>query len=463
MGLREKFRDWFLEPTPERSITTVDDYLAATSDFWFNGHAYPITGIQQTLAGDRAERITNSLESYATQAYAANGVVFACMAVRQLVFSGIRFQFQQLNKGRPSTMFGTPALTLLEQPWPGGTTQDLLARLIQDVDLAGNAYWTLVDSELVRLRPDWVDIVLAPIRRQGATLGWRKLGYLYTEGGSASGEDSIALLRDEVAHFAPMPDPLATYRGMSWLTPVIREIQNDQLMNSHKRKFFENGATPNMVIKGIEARSNKEFLEKVEMIEGAHAGVANAYRTLYMTPGADATVVGNNMVQLDFKVVQGAGETRIAAAAGVPPVIVGLSEGLQGSSLNAGNYGQARRRFADGTMHPLWQNVAGSFQTLVPAPRPATRLWYDSRDVPFLREDRDAAAKIQQAQAATMRLLVDGAWKPESVVAAVDAEDWGLLEHTGIPTVQVQNVNPVNAADDNDGDADHTDVTNNDA
>jgi phage portal protein BeeE len=273
----------------------------------------------------------------------------------------------------------------------------------------------------------------------------------------------VALLRDEVAHHAPMPDPLATYRGMSWLTPVVREIQNDQLMTTHKRKFFENGATPNMVIKGIEARSNEEFLKKVEMIEGSHSGVANAYRTLYMTPGADATVVGRDMKQLDFKVVQGAGETRIAAAAGVPPVIVGLSEGLQGSSLNAGNYGQARRRFADGTMHPLWQNAAGSFEHLVPPPGPAQRLWYDSRDVPFLREDRDAAAKIQQAQAATMRLLVDGAWKPESVVAAVDAEDWGLLEHTGIPTVQVQNVNPPHPADDNDGDADQTDVTDDEA
>jgi hypothetical protein len=76
---------------------------------------------------------------------------------------------------------------------------------------------------------------------------------------------------------------------------------------------------------------------------GGHAGVANAYKTLYLTAGADATVVGKDLQQLDFKVVQGAGETRIAAAAGIHPVIVGLSEGLAGSSLNAGNFAAARR------------------------------------------------------------------------------------------------------------------------
>ncbi len=450
MGLRSTLRDWFTAPSPERSISTVDDYMAAMNEyFWFNGNSYPLGGlqVQQTLAGEKAERITNNLEGYATSAYAGNSIVFSCMAVRQLVFSAVRFQFQRVNKGRPSELFGMPSLRPLEIPWPGGNTQDLLSRVIQDVDLTGNSYWTLLDGELVRLRPDWVDIVLRPVVLGGATIGYRRVGYVYTEGGSQSGQESAVMLADEVAHIAPYPDPLATYRGMSWLTPVIREIQNDGLMTIHKRKFFENGATPNMVVKGVEAKTSKEFIEKVEMMEGAHSGVANAYKTLYLTPGADVSVVGVDLQQMDFKVVQGAGETRVAAAAGVPPVIVGLSEGLQGSSLNAGNYGQARRRFADGTMHPLWQNVAGSFQHLIrPPSEGSTRLWYDARDVPFLREDRDAAATIQMSQASTMRQLIDAAFKPESVVAAVDAEDWGLLEHTGIMTVQVQSVeDPQNA------------------
>ena len=60
--------------------------------------------------------------------------------------------------------------------------------------------------------------------------------------------------------------------------------------------------------------------------------------------------------------------TRLAAAAGIPPVVVGFSEGMQGSSLNAGNYSAARRRMADGTMRPLWRNAARSLATLLNVP-----------------------------------------------------------------------------------------------
>lgn len=424
----------------QRSITTIDDYISAVSQFIYQGNTYPIGqgGIQQTLTGQQAERVPNSLEGYAQGAYASNGVVFACMTVRALVFSAIRFQYQRFRAGRPSDLFGGPELGLVEEPWTGGTTQDLLLRMIQDADLAGNAYWTVRDGELVRLRPDWVEIVLQPRRVQGSILGYERIGYIYTEQGPQSGNDPIALLADEVAHFAPIPDPLATYRGMSWLTPVIRQVQNDGLMERHKRKFFENGATPNVIVSYPPEMTIEKFLKYKERLDQEHKGVDDAYKTLHLGGGADATVVGADFKQMDFKSVQGAGETRVAAAAGVHPVIVGLSEGLQGSALNAGNYAQARRRFADGTMHPLWQNAAGSLQRILPPPDSGSRLWYDARDVPFLREDEKDAAQITFVQAQTMRQWIDAGYTADSVKAVMLADDIGLLEHSGMFSVQLQ-------------------------
>ena len=119
-----------------------------------------------------------------------------------------------------------------------------------------------------------------------------------------------------------------------------------------------------------------------------------AYKTMYLAGGADVTIVGSDLKQLDFKLTQGAGETRIAAAAGVPPIIVGLSEGLQAATYS--NYGQARRRFSDLTMRPLWGNVVGSLATIVPVPGGA-ELWYDDRDIPFLAEDRKDEARDRHA------------------------------------------------------------------
>jgi hypothetical protein len=66
------------------------------------------------------------------------------------------------------------------------------------------------------------------------------------------------------------------------------------------------------------------------------------------------------------------------------------------------------------------------------------RLWYDARDVPFLREDEKDAAEIRQADAVTMRQLLDAGFTPESVTAAVIAEDFGILQHSNLYSVQLQ-------------------------
>ncbi|MGX1223146.1 phage portal protein [Streptomyces ambofaciens] len=416
------------------AISTIDDYaLALQESLGYGG--WSALGITQTQPGQAAEKAPGDLPGYA-QLFATNPVIWACMTARQFVFSSPRFIWQRLNNGTPSELFGSQDLRLLEEPWMGGTTQGLLSRVIQDADLCGNAYWTQIADELVRLRPDWVYIVLERRYHRGGVLGWRKLGYVYQE----PGEEPVALLADEVAHFAPVPDPLATYRGMSWLTPVIRETQNDNLMAKHKKRFFENAATPNMVVRLAREVSPEAFAKFKAKMEANHQGVDNAYRTLYLGGGADVTVTGTNFQQMDFGAVQGAGETRIAAAGGVPPVIVGLSEGLKAATYS--NYGQARRRFADGTIHPLWQDVAGSFGLLVRppggSPSGAVRLWYDARHVPFLREDAKDAAEIQGVQSRTIRTLVDAGYTPESVMAAVTASDWSLLVHTGLFSVQLQ-------------------------
>lgn len=424
--------------TGARSIGSVDDYIAALNESMYNGISYS-GGVTQTLVGPDEKAMVKADVSFGShsQSMKLNSVIFACMLNRQLVFSAARFRWQRLRDGSPSSMFGTPALRVLERPWEGGTTQDLLSRMIQDADLAGNSFLTVQDGQIFRLRPDWVEIVTKPRRVNGGVIGWRKLGYVYTEGGRKSGRDPVPLMADEVAHFAPIPDPVHPYRGMSWLTPVAREIRGDELMEQHKRKFFANGATPNMVVKHATGADERKIIAFAAKLEAANAGVKNAYKTLHLYPGSDATIVGKDLRQVDFKQVQGAGETRIAAAAGVPPVIVGLSEGLQAATYS--NYSQARRRFGDGTIHPLWQNAAGCLAQLLDRPLgDDVRLWYDASDVPFLREDEKDAAEIRSSNATTIRTLVDSGFTPESAVAAVDAGDMRLLEHTGLYSVQLQ-------------------------
>lgn len=397
---------------------------------WWPFPADAVQAYTTSYGVDRAEQITDTFADYSVYGLLGNTVVAAIERVRVSVFSEARFQFQRFRKGRPSELYGTDDLFLLERPWEGGTTGDLLAKMILDADLAGNSFWVVNDGELVRLRPDWMEIVLTERYNQdGEQIGWKRVGYMYYEGGkyAQTNKEPAAFLADEIVHFAPRPDPLALYRGMSWLTPVVREIQADTQATKHKLKFFENAATPNLAVKLPKEIAAEQFTEFVDKMDERHKGTENAYTTLYTGGGADVTVIGADMRQLDFKTTQGAGESRLAAAGGIHPAIVGLSEGLQGSSLNAGNFGAARRLVADATMRPLWRNAAGSLEVIV-EPQTDSRLWYDDRDVAFLREDAKDAAEITQIQAVTIGGLVKDGFTRDSAKAAVLAQNMDLLE-----------------------------------
>lgn len=421
----------------------------ATRSHWLDqiSWTYPggqaaVQGFTTTYGNSPAEPVGNSFQGYIEAGLYGNGVVYGLEQKRVQVFSQARIAFQQMRKGRPDNLFSTPELQIFETPWPGGTTGDLLSRMLLDADAAGNAFNVLIDDEVVRLRPDWVEIILAPryapmsIGQEPVQVGYKQLGIFYYEDGIGRSEPAV-FLKGEYSHFAPMPDPLASYRGMSWLTPVIRELQADTQATKHKLKFFENAATPNVAVSLPKELTPEQFRAFKKEMDVKHAGVDNAYKTLYTGGGADVTVIGTDMKQLDFRSTQGAGETRLALAAGVHPVVAGLSEGMQGSSLNAGNYNSAKRQFVDTTVRHLWQSMAGSLGHLITPPS-GSRLWYDARDIPFLLDDMRDRSEIQFRQAQSIRSLGDAGWTPESIKLAIEAEDWTYLEHSGVFSVQLQ-------------------------
>lgn len=410
-------------------------YLSQWQSLW-SGQTLPA----QTYSPNSGERCDATFEAFCRQAYSANGVVFAVSLARMLLFTEVRFRYRRLRSGRPGDLFSMPSLQVLERPWRNGTTGELLARMEQDVTLAGNFYCARRPSGMLRrLRPDWVTIVSGSPNRAGADptvdLDAQVIGYFY--GPPARPADTQFLPVAEVVHWSPIPDPKSVWRGMSWLTPVLREIDSDTAATAHKLEFFEHAATPNMVIKFDPAVTMQQVQQFQELFAEQHEGAGNAYKTLLLGGGADPVTVGSTMEQMDFKVTQGAGETRIAAAGGVPPVIVGLSEGLQAATYS--NYGQARRKFADGWARPMWRSAAASLAPLVDVPADA-ELWYDDRDIPFLQEDQKDAADIRSVDAQTVKALIEAGYAPDAVITAVANDDLTLLagQHTGLLSVQLQ-------------------------
>ena len=413
----------------EPSGLSFNDYLTMLQEFAFNGQRYVAPSM--------------SFAEFTALQGARNPIVAAAIHARMAVFSEVRFQWQAFDSGRPGRLYGGPGLSILEEPYPGGQTGDLLAELLLDADLYGNAYRVRQRIEgrdqLVRLHPERTMVVTTGVFDESTRqpYGQHLVGYAVVD---QHGNELAFFTPEEVCHFRPLPDPTHPFRGRTWLSTVLTDATADDSLSKYKHAFIRNAATPQMVVSFDNSVSKEAFERFTEAFRNEHQGMSQSFKTLFLGAGADVKVVGADFERLSMKAVQGAGETRIAAAAGVPASYLGISEGLAGSALNAGNYAAARRRFADGTIRPLWRSVAGSLQVIVSPPDAASRLWYDDRDVPFLQEEVLDAAQIRARDAQTMRTLVDGGFDPNSVVEAITANDMTRLQHTGNLSVQLRPV-----------------------
>lgn len=416
----------------ERSINPLG-FQSWTDQLKFNGLTYPHSG--GTLSQSPQE-ISHSFSGYVEGVFKNNGPVFACMEVRRRLFSEARFQFQNIRNGQPGELFGTPELKRLEQPWVNGTTRDLTSRMIQDVDLAGNFYGVRNPNGIWRLRPDWVTVVSGSPRIGARYDDYDSelIGYVYEVGGPGQTGQVKAFLPEEVCHWMPTPDPAHRFLGMSWITPVITEILGDKAASIHKLKFFENGATPNLIMAMDPGMNPDTFKRYVELFREQEEGLDNAYQTLFTT-ATTVQVVGADLQQLDFKVTQGAGETRIASAAGIAPIIAGFSEGLQAATYS--NYASARRHVADGTLRPLWGSAAEALGTIITVPG-GSRLTVDDRFISFLQEDKKDDAEIKQIESTTARTLIEAGYEPQTVQTFIQSGDWSVLKHTDLVSVQLQ-------------------------
>jgi hypothetical protein len=350
------------------------------------------------------------------------------------VFSQVRFQWTRFQGSQPGDLFGSSELSVLEQPWPGGTTADLLARMEWNASAAGNAYVRRKGSSLHRLNPQLGD------HRAGVAGGRRQPGLRSGHDGRrlpvrAPGRQGPFFQPSQVATTRRCPTRTGTSWACRWITPVLRDLQGDQMATEHKYKFFENGATPNMAIRFDPQVSMANVKAFIELFEEDHRGVANAFKTLYLGGGGDP-VHG----RLDL---QGHGLRRDPGPGGIPagergrcpPVLGGVLRGHAGFDAERG---QLRLRPApvlrrhDGA--PVGERllVAAADHDGAEGREPLVR-----QPDPVHAGGREGPGHRPVAGGVHDRRADPGRLHPDSVVAAVRNNDWGLLKHSGLTSVQL--------------------------
>jgi hypothetical protein len=400
------------------------DRLANRAGYWegmASGAAVLTTSY--STSPDR-ESLPPQLAGWAQGVISSSAVVFAAMAVRQALFSEAVFQFQAKDDKH---LFGNTSLVKLEEPFgPGTTTGQLLGRLEQDASWTGNAYlWDAPgEDRLVRLRPDWTTIISELVRVPGGGVYRNKIGYWVEPPKSVLNQGEGQFYRAaDVVHWAPLPDPCADFRGMSWLTPVYRDIAGDDGMTQYKIRYLENSASPNMLIK-YQQKLQPGSVDRIrERVTARYGGVDNAFKTLVLDQGADATVIGNSLQQMNFADVHGAGSDRILAASMVPGVLVGL-EPLRGAGRG---YQESMQKLANVWARPQWRSVCGALAQVVDVPV-GNRLWFDTSDIAALQDGELERGQSALVSAQALLSLVQAGYTHESAVAAVESRDLSQLQ-----------------------------------
>lgn len=421
---------------PERSSLSFSDYLSLyTQSFIFGGHQYNVG----PASGTRANTPDPTFEAYVRGIHEHNPIVSAAAIARGLLVSQIRFQWRNTYAANtPGRLFGTRDLAVLERPGRE-TRSDLLFGLELQASYAGNAYVVRRGDGLVRLRPDWVTVVLGsrtagegPLPSDAEVTG---IIYQSRDGGQRGPVETFK--PGEYAHWKPEPHPLDWWRGSSWVTSLVSEVTIDDQATRHTQAYFERAATPNLVYVMPDSLTADQVNEYADAMEARHSGASNAFKSMYLGGGADVKVVGSSLEQTGIRDLQGAAETRIAARSRVPAVVLQVREGMQGSALNSGNYSQTRRLWADGWFTPHAEGLCGALESIVPAPENA-ELSFDPSKILFLQEDQKDAAEIASTTAQAIRALTESGYEPSSVIDAVSTGDMSRLRHTGVFSVQLQ-------------------------
>lgn len=395
------------------------DRLIRRDGYW-EGLASGAAVLTTSYGSPDREAILPQLAQWAHAANGSNAVVFSAIVARMMLFSEATLQLQAKDDRH---LFGTTGLSLLEEPFgPDTSTGELLVRMEQDDCLAGNAYiWGVPGGErLVRLRPDWTTIISELIQVPGGGSYRRKLGYWCQPPAGVQGQGSGEYYpADEVAHWAPLPDPDANFRGMSWLTPVYRDILGDDGMSTYKIRYLQNSASPNLLIRYSQKLHPGTVDSIRERVTARYGGADNAFKTLVLDQGADATVIGNSLQQMDFSAVGAAGEQRILAASMVPGVLVGL-EPLRGAGRG---YQESMQKFANLWARPSWRSACAVLARFVPDLPAGNRLWFDTSDIAALQDnalERGQASLVNMQAALTAR---QAGYTRESIVIAINSGD----------------------------------------
>jgi len=355
---------------------------------------------------------------------------------------------REQKSGKYEVIPGHPMTMLLRRPSSYWDYSILMQAGILSDAVAGNVYY-------LKCRNDRTGIPqsLEWLPHWTITPRWPKdesefiSHYDYKPGGTTI----YRIEKEDIIHIRNGVDPDNPRLGLSPLAAVYREVASDNEAATYAAAILRNMGIPGMVLKpsvntgGAMTRVNAEGASEMKATFREEFGGDNRGGLWILKAAMDLVSLSFSPRDMDLSVVRKVPEERVAAALGIPAIVLGFGAGLARSTFS--NMREAREAAYESCIVPMQQRFASAFDSQLLHAEPCYKaqdgdsFWFDISEVRALQEDQTAlynrasvaykAGIITRAEAKQMVGLVAG---PKDDVYYTDVAAAANAANAGVPT-----------------------------
>jgi len=340
----------------------------------------PLLVPDHSVSVDNARPLPESYEDYA-RVYGDIAWVYRCVArIAQTCASVPLEVYRRGSDGgttRADDVQAAELSGLLEFANEFEALPDLIEQTATYLNLTGNAFWGIERDERDRvaelwcLRPDRVRI--KPDRKRYIA------GYVYEVAGRRVTYDTRDMVH--IKYVSPADD----YYGMGPLRAAMHGIVLEYYGTTYNKAMLRHHGMPVAVLKTKEPFVPREEQDRIRRDwQRLHGGPDKAGKIAILTNDVELTPIGLSPDELQWVQTRKMTREEIAAVFGVPPIMMGLYEGV-----NYATAQQQEKMFWSATVKPALEKIAAALnERLAPQIDPGLRVRFDLSGVEPLQADK---------------------------------------------------------------------------